>query len=327
MMTGLGPFGHAPRAPSTSGCPARACSTWSRRHDGSGAARRRGGGRQHPGVAPARARPPAPLLLPGGRHPPRAAGGQRASPGPAAGGDPPLRPAPGRPGGGRRRLHPPGAAAGGPPALAGLVAFYWKALDGWLEEDEPALGHARDPYHRVDAVPSSRHVRASLDGVVLADSRRTTVIFETAMGPRWYFREDILVELEQGDAHTVCAYKATPATGRSASLRPQGEHRLDLPGAAPRRPGRRRPGGVLRRARRPGGRRPAHAPPPDPGRRRAGGSGSPSSSRGSTVLSPAAPAVEQDLGADGAGSRPPRRPAGRRRCRGRPARTAARRAG
>jgi uncharacterized protein (DUF427 family) len=95
-----------------------------------------------------------------------------------------------------------------PPALAGLVAFYWKALDGWLEEDEPALGHARDPYHRVDAVASSRHVRVSLDGVLLADSRRTTVIFETAMGPRWYFpRQDIRVELLDGDAHTVCAYK------------------------------------------------------------------------------------------------------------------------
>jgi uncharacterized protein (DUF427 family) len=99
---------------------------------------------------------------------------------------------------------PPGA----PPALAGLVAFYWKALDGWLEEDEPALGHARDPYHRVDAVGSSRHVRVSLDGVVLAESRRTTAIFETAMRPRWYFpRDDISVELLDGDAHTVCAYK------------------------------------------------------------------------------------------------------------------------
>ena len=95
-----------------------------------------------------------------------------------------------------------------PPARAGLVAVYWQALDGWLEEDEPALGHARDPYHRVDAVPSSRHLRVTLDGVVLADSRRTTVIFETAMGPRWYFpRQDIRVELLDGDAHTVCAYK------------------------------------------------------------------------------------------------------------------------
>jgi uncharacterized protein (DUF427 family) len=95
-----------------------------------------------------------------------------------------------------------------PSALAGLVAFYWKALDGWLEEDEPALGHARDPYHRVDAVRSSRHVRVSLEGEVLADSRRTTVIFESAMVPRWYFpREDVRVELLDGDAHSVCAYK------------------------------------------------------------------------------------------------------------------------
>jgi uncharacterized protein (DUF427 family) len=50
--------------------------------------------------------------------------------------------------------------------------------------------------------------RVVADGVVLADSRRTTAIFETAMGPRWYFpRQDIRVELLDGDAHTVCAYK------------------------------------------------------------------------------------------------------------------------
>jgi uncharacterized protein (DUF427 family) len=92
--------------------------------------------------------------------------------------------------------------------LAGLVAFYWKALDSWLEEDEPAIGHARDPYHRVDAVPSSRHVRVSIDGEVLARSRRPTVIFETGMGPRWYLpRTDVRAELLPGDAHTVCAYK------------------------------------------------------------------------------------------------------------------------
>jgi uncharacterized protein (DUF427 family) len=94
------------------------------------------------------------------------------------------------------------------PPLAGLVAFYWKALDGWLEEDEPALGHARDPYHRVDAVASSRHVRVSLDGELVADSRRPTVIFETGMGPRWYLpHADVRAELLAGDAHTVCAYK------------------------------------------------------------------------------------------------------------------------
>jgi uncharacterized protein (DUF427 family) len=47
-----------------------------------------------------------------------------------------------------------------------------------------ALGHARDPCHRVDAVASSRHVRVSLDGVLLADSRRTFVIAWTYQEPR-----------------------------------------------------------------------------------------------------------------------------------------------
>jgi uncharacterized protein (DUF427 family) len=66
-------------------------------------------------------------------------------------------------------------------------------------------------------------VRATLDGVVLADSRRTTAIFETAMGPRWYFpREDVRVELLDGDAHTMCAYKGH-ATYWSVRL-PSGLH-------------------------------------------------------------------------------------------------------
>lgn len=101
---------------------------------------------------------------------------------------------------------PPGAEG-----LAGLVAVYWAALDGWLEEDEPAIGHARDPYHRVDALASSRLVRVSLDGELLAESRRSTVIFETGLMPRWYLpREDVRSELESGSARTVCAYKGHP---------------------------------------------------------------------------------------------------------------------
>jgi uncharacterized protein (DUF427 family) len=98
---------------------------------------------------------------------------------------------------------PPGA-----PPLAGHVAFFWEALDEWLEEDEPVLAHARDPYHRVDALPTSRHVRASLGGETIADSARTTVIFETGLVPRWYFpREDVGAELVASHLQTACAYK------------------------------------------------------------------------------------------------------------------------
>ena len=51
----------------------------------------------------------------------------------------------------------------GAPPLAGYVAFYWNKMDEWLEEDEPAIVHARDPYHRVDVLDTSRHVRVSVE--------------------------------------------------------------------------------------------------------------------------------------------------------------------
>src|ERR1700744_4890704 len=53
--------------------------------------------------------------------------------------------------------------------VAGSVRFEWDALD-WFEEDEPIIGHPRNPYVRVDALRSHRHVRVELDGVVLAET-------------------------------------------------------------------------------------------------------------------------------------------------------------
>src|SRR3954463_2150555 len=43
-------------------------------------------------------------------------------------------------------------------------------FDAWYEEDEQRIGHPRDPYHRIEVLPSSRHVRIERDGVVLAES-------------------------------------------------------------------------------------------------------------------------------------------------------------
>src|SRR4051812_18777872 len=55
------------------------------------------------------------------------------------------------------------------PAVADLLVLSWRPglLDRWQEEDEVVRGHPRDPYSRVDALPSSRHVQISLDGAVL----------------------------------------------------------------------------------------------------------------------------------------------------------------
>jgi uncharacterized protein (DUF427 family) len=99
---------------------------------------------------------------------------------------------------------PPGA-----PPLAGLLGFRWDALGRWFEEDEEAVVHARDPYHRVDVLDTSRRVRITLDGELLAETSRGKVIFETGLPPRWYvpleeIREGLLMPSEK---RTGCAYK------------------------------------------------------------------------------------------------------------------------
>jgi uncharacterized protein (DUF427 family) len=58
-----------------------------------------------------------------------------------------------------------------------------------LEEDEPVAGHPRNPYHRVDALASSRHVRAVLAGETLAESPGPMVVFETDEPARFYFAQ------------------------------------------------------------------------------------------------------------------------------------------
>ena len=91
----------------------------------------------------------------------------------------------------------------------GLVEVDWAAVDEWLEEEEPLIGHARDPYHRIDVRRTSRHVRVSVNGDDVADTRRARVLFETGLPPRWYIpEEDVRMELlRPSDKQTTCAYK------------------------------------------------------------------------------------------------------------------------
>ena len=98
----------------------------------------------------------------------------------------------------------------GAPDFSELVSFYWDELDHWYEEDEEVFVHPRDPFHRVDVLPTSRHVRVSLDGTELADARRAQVLYETGLPPRWYIpREDVRFNaLEPAeDVKTRCPYK------------------------------------------------------------------------------------------------------------------------
>ena len=91
----------------------------------------------------------------------------------------------------------------------GLIEIAWDAADEWLEEDEELLGHAHDPFHRIDALRTSRQIRVSLNDQVLAETGRAVALFETRLPTRWYIpREDVTAELTRNDEHrTTCAYK------------------------------------------------------------------------------------------------------------------------
>ena len=94
------------------------------------------------------------------------------------------------------------------PALGGRVVLDFPRFT-WLEEEEPVMGHPHDPFKRIDVLRSSRHVIVSLDGIVLAESRRATALFETWLPVRWYLpREDVRLDLlRPSPTHSVCAYK------------------------------------------------------------------------------------------------------------------------
>jgi uncharacterized protein (DUF427 family) len=92
--------------------------------------------------------------------------------------------------------------------LAGFVVLDFHAFDAWFEEEDPVVAHPRDPFHRVDARPSSRHVRVETGGQLLADTTRPVLVFETYLPTRFYLpREDVLADLRPSARRTRCAYK------------------------------------------------------------------------------------------------------------------------
>ncbi len=96
------------------------------------------------------------------------------------------------------------------PELADRVIVSWEPgrIDRWMEEEEVVAGHPRDPYKRVDALASSRHVTVSLDGQLLADSHDPVLLFETGLPTRYYVRpEDVSEALQPVRHETYCPYK------------------------------------------------------------------------------------------------------------------------
>lgn len=99
--------------------------------------------------------------------------------------------------------------------LAGYVKIEFKDLDAWYEELSEVLYHPRDPYHRVDILPSARHVRVEIDGTVIADTGDkggVMSLWETNFPGRWYVPEssvkwEYLNDRKPSQTKTGCPYK------------------------------------------------------------------------------------------------------------------------
>jgi uncharacterized protein (DUF427 family) len=89
------------------------------------------------------------------------------------------------------------------------VAFAWRAMDAFYEEDDRIVGHAADMYHRIDIRRTSRHLVVSHNDQVIADTTRPLALYESGFAPRWYVpRADVTESAVTAVAgQTFCPYK------------------------------------------------------------------------------------------------------------------------
>lgn len=108
-------------------------------------------------------------------------------------------------------------------ALAGYLLLDFEALQ-WREDDEPIIGHPRDPFHRIDIRQSSDQITVQYEGTTLAETSRAVRLYETLLPPRLYIPpSDVRLDLlEPSATRTVCPYKGE-ATYFSYPGSPQGK--------------------------------------------------------------------------------------------------------
>ena len=122
------------------------------------------------------------------------------------------------------------------PWLRGFAALYPGKADRWLVEDEPVAGGLRDPYHRVDVHTSSRAVRVTAHGELLAQSTHPTLVFETSMPVRAYLQRGEVTagHLRPSDKTTTDPYMGDAIywhVHAGDELLPDAAHSYELPRA------------------------------------------------------------------------------------------------
>jgi len=107
------------------------------------------------------------------------------------------------------------------PAVPGHVSVAWASVDAWYEEDVHLAfqRYPKNPYHRIDCLPTSRRLIVEVGDVVLVDTVETLAVFETALLPRLYVSKALvrMDELTPSASTSWCSYKGTATWWNAAA--------------------------------------------------------------------------------------------------------------
>jgi uncharacterized protein (DUF427 family) len=95
--------------------------------------------------------------------------------------------------------------------LAGYIAFYFKMMDHWYEDEDEIFVHPKDPFVRIDVRRSKQSVRVVIGGETISQTRRARLLYETGAVTRYYIPKKVIhMELLQSsNLITSCPYKGT----------------------------------------------------------------------------------------------------------------------
>ncbi|TQN66613.1 hypothetical protein CSHISOI_08824 [Colletotrichum shisoi] len=93
--------------------------------------------------------------------------------------------------------------------LRGMVRLEFGSMDGWLEEETPIYVHPKDPFKRIDILPSSRPVEVRVAGKTVAKTDFAVHLLETGLPTRYYLPLASVDQaaLRKSELVTQCPYK------------------------------------------------------------------------------------------------------------------------
>ncbi|KZL65605.1 duf427 domain protein [Colletotrichum incanum] len=93
--------------------------------------------------------------------------------------------------------------------LKGLMRLEFGSMDQWLEEETPIYVHPKDPFKRIDILPSSRSVEVKVAGRSIAKTDFAVHLLETGLPTRYYLPLASVDQsvLRKSELMTKCPYK------------------------------------------------------------------------------------------------------------------------